>query len=190
MYRVDFADRCIPILNAAVLLVTSVKTKSYQKNRMLRWRDSYELERVLFPRNRLLQPIARAISILRRAVPPQFLGISRNCNCKNCAHFTKSIAYRIYVTFYIRLIISAFTISVIDFREMRILFPVPFLIIKIVLLLYILLDRPREDESRKTRIENYYRDSENIFFSTSRLLKNPSLGQMETVGVVPNIRLS
>lgn len=96
MCHVDFINRCILILNAKIWRLLSVtKTKSHKKNRMLRSRELHELERVLFPRNRLPQTVTRAISILRRAVLPQFLGIARNCNCtcKDCAHF-----YRISYT--------------------------------------------------------------------------------------------
>lgn len=109
MYRVGSTNRCIPILNAearSLLLVTFAKTKSYQKNRMLRSRESHELERVLFPCNRLLQPITRAISILRRVVLPQFLGISRDCNCtcKDCAHSNST--YRTYIRYTLYYILS------------------------------------------------------------------------------------
>lgn len=69
---------------------------------MLRSRESHELERVLFPCNRLLQPITRAISILRRVVLPHFLefqGIAI-ARAKIARTLIPHIA-RIYVTRYI-----------------------------------------------------------------------------------------
>lgn len=138
-----FTNRCIPILNAKVqniLLVTSVKTKSYQKNRMLRSRESYELEQVLFPRNRLLQPIVRAISILHRAVLPQFLGISRNCNCrcKDCAHSKILPHFACYIILHVILRIRLITLVFAIYVKLEdFLFFFSFSLLKISLVLYI-----------------------------------------------------
>jgi len=96
---IDVFQYWIPSIRR-LLLVISAKTKSYQKNQMLCSRKSHKLDQVLFLRNQLLQLIARTISILRRAILPEFLRISRNCTCKDCALFYHTYIY-IYIYVYI-----------------------------------------------------------------------------------------
>ena len=110
---IDVFQYWIPSIRR-LLLVISAKTKSYQKNQMLCSRKSHKLDQVLFLRNQLLQLIARTISILRRAVLPEFLRISRNCTCKDCALFYHTYIY-ICIYIYIYIYITCYITYQVDY---------------------------------------------------------------------------